>query len=36
VGGVTMLRYGRRPAIALQAAFFVAGPLVMAAALGTA
>lgn len=34
IGGVTMLRYGRRPAIGLQALFFVSGPVVMAAATG--
>lgn len=36
LGGATMLRYGRRKAIALQALFFVAGPLIMAAAGSTA
>jgi MFS family permease len=34
IGGVCMLRYGRRKAISLQAAFFVAGPALMAAAPG--
>lgn len=34
LGALVMLRYGRRPAIASQAAFFVAGPLAMAAATG--
>jgi MFS family permease len=36
IGGVCMLRYGRRKAISLQAAFFVAGPALMAAAPGPA
>ncbi|KAF6262111.1 major facilitator superfamily domain-containing protein [Scenedesmus sp. NREL 46B-D3] len=34
LGGALMLRYGRRRAIAAQSVFFVAGPLVMAAATG--
>ena len=36
LGGVAMLRYGRRKAIGLQAAFFVSGPVIMAAATGPA
>jgi MFS family permease len=34
IGGVCMLRWGRRKAISLHAAFFVAGPALMAAAPG--
>jgi MFS family permease len=34
LGGALMLRYGRRRAIAAESVFFVAGPLVMAAATG--
>jgi MFS family permease len=34
LGGALMLRYGRRPAIALQAVFFTAGPMLMASARG--
>ena len=34
IGGALMLRYGRRIAIALEAVFFVLGPVIMAAAAG--
>lgn len=34
LGGVLMLRYGRRLAIASEAGFFVLGPLLMAVATG--
>eukprot|EP00879_Flechtneria_rotunda_P018505 GHRR01019417.1.p1 GENE.GHRR01019417.1~~GHRR01019417.1.p1 ORF type:complete len:197 (+),score=47.52 GHRR01019417.1:721-1311(+) len=34
IGGVLMLRYGRRFALAFEALFFVTGPIVMAAANG--
>lgn len=34
LGGALMLRYGRRRAIALSAAFFAVGPAIMAAANG--
>lgn len=34
LGGALMLHYGRRPAIGLDAAFFMLGPLLMAASEG--
>lgn len=34
LGGVLMLRYGRRLAIAAEAVFFVLGPVIMATAVG--
>lgn len=36
LGGLLMLRYGRRFAIAFESGFFVAGPLIMAASSGPA
>jgi len=35
-GGALMLHYGRRRAIAIDSAFFIVGPLVMAASAGVA
>lgn len=34
-GGAAMLRYGRRPAIALNSVFTALGPLIMATSRGT-
>lgn len=34
LGGAAMLRYGRRKAIVMSAAFFAVGPAIMAAARG--
>jgi SP family myo-inositol transporter-like MFS transporter 13 len=36
LGGAAMLQYGRRPAIALDAIFFLLGPIIMATASSTA
>lgn len=36
LGGMLMLRYGRRQAIAWQSLFFVLGPFIMAVATGPA
>ena len=35
-GGALMLHYGRRIAIAIDSAFFIVGPLIMAASAGVA
>lgn len=35
-GGALMLHYGRRKAIAIDSAFFIVGPLIMAASAGVA
>jgi MFS family permease len=34
IGGALMLRYGRLKALAIESAFFVAGPIIMAASWG--